>query len=105
MAFVVAVACVGAAFAVGRHFYLDGVRLFTSFHLPFLSHSRDKVEAEMYGERRRDCCCDSLTSNGGSADLAAPGRTRWQERHYRVVPLLTRTHARAPYSWQAVDVT
>lgn len=27
MAFVVAVACVGAAFAVGRHFYLDGVSL------------------------------------------------------------------------------
>jgi len=27
MAFVVAAACVGAAFAVARHFYLDGLRL------------------------------------------------------------------------------
>ncbi|WVW82478.1 hypothetical protein I302_104489 [Kwoniella bestiolae CBS 10118] len=27
MAFVVAAACVGAGFAVGRHFYLDGLRV------------------------------------------------------------------------------
>ncbi|KAK6905876.1 hypothetical protein L486_08159 [Kwoniella mangroviensis CBS 10435] len=27
MAFVVAAACVGAGFAVGRHFYLDGLRI------------------------------------------------------------------------------